>query len=145
MFLDRMSSSIIQMPHKIARKWIGTPFKHQGRGRRGIDCAGLVILVAKEIGIVNERFDRADYPRRPPHSESFTQYFDEYLYRVNRKPKIDDVVILKEPIFPCHCGIIGERDGQLTIIHSYAPRKKVVEEFLIHFEDRIMGVYEWPN
>jgi len=145
MFLDRMSSSIIQMPHKLARKWLDTPFKHQGRNERGIDCAGLVIMVAKDMGIVDEQFDRADYPRRSPHSSAFAKYFDEHLIRAKRKPIVDDVIILKEPIFPCHCGIVGERDGQLTIIHSYAPRKKVVEEFLLHFEDKIMGVYEWPN
>lgn len=129
---------------QIAREWVGTPFKHQGRNKKGLDCAGLIIMVGKEVGLVPEEFNRADYPRRSPYNGAFTKYFDEYLLRVLRCPREGDVVVLKEPIFPCHCGIVGEREGQLTIIHAYAPRKKVVEEFLVHFEDRIVGVYEWP-
>lgn len=33
-----------------AESWLGTPFMHQGRGRRGIDCLGLVSFIFKELG-----------------------------------------------------------------------------------------------
>ena len=33
-----------------ARAWIGTPYKHQGRGRAGLDCVGLMIEVGDAVG-----------------------------------------------------------------------------------------------
>ncbi len=52
-----------------ARTWVGTPFRHQGRGKSGIDCVGLVINVGKDIGAVPSEYDNKNYPRRSPHSE----------------------------------------------------------------------------
>jgi cell wall-associated NlpC family hydrolase len=34
-----------------ARTLIGTPWRHQGRTRRGVDCIGLVTLAAKNAGL----------------------------------------------------------------------------------------------
>lgn len=127
MYRVQTNSSIIQTH---AREWIGTKWKHQGRNHNGIDCAGLIILVAKEIGVVPEDFDEKNYPRRSPHSQEFLQYFKDRLpQKKNNEKKPGDVVILKEPVYPCHCGILAEREGQLTLIHAHAPRKKVLEEF----------------
>ena len=47
-----------------ARALIGTPFAHQGRRPRiALDCAGLVVAVADEIGI--RVLDQQGYGRRP--------------------------------------------------------------------------------
>ncbi|MDQ5898212.1 MAG: hypothetical protein QG612_2298, partial [Pseudomonadota bacterium] len=47
-----------------ARAAIGTPFRHQGReAGRGLDCAGLLVHVAREIGA--EPRDRGGYARMP--------------------------------------------------------------------------------
>jgi hypothetical protein len=49
---------------RVARTLIGTPYLHQARLLGvGIDCIGVPILVAKELGLGD--FDVADYPRRP--------------------------------------------------------------------------------
>jgi len=34
-----------------ARDYVGVPFVHQGRGRGGLDCAGLVIAAARDCGL----------------------------------------------------------------------------------------------
>nr|MBL8412736.1 C40 family peptidase [Dechloromonas sp.] len=47
-----------------ARNLIGTPFRHQGRlPGIGLDCAGLVVVIAHELGIPHR--DVAGYGRRP--------------------------------------------------------------------------------
>ena len=33
-----------------ARTWLGVPWRHQGRTRQGVDCAGLVVLVGRGLG-----------------------------------------------------------------------------------------------
>ena len=34
-----------------ARTYIGVPWQHQGRSRHGIDCVGLLVCVAHDLGI----------------------------------------------------------------------------------------------
>ncbi len=49
---------------RAAEGWIGTPFHHQARVRGvGVDCAGLVVGVARELGI--SVHDETQYPRTP--------------------------------------------------------------------------------
>lgn len=34
-----------------ARSYLGVPFVHQGRSKRGVDCVGLLVCVAQDLGI----------------------------------------------------------------------------------------------
>jgi cell wall-associated NlpC family hydrolase len=52
-----------------ARSWVGIPFRHQGRSRSGVDCIGLVIVVAQSLGLVPADFERRDYGRMPNRDE----------------------------------------------------------------------------
>jgi len=136
--------SIVQ----IARSWLGTPFKHQGRTKRGLDCAGLIILVGKELKVLAPEFDEKNYPRRSPHSEEFMHFFIKHLDKKHKKDIMPgDVLILKEPLFPCHCGIAGERHGKLTVIHSHAPSRKVIEEYyeVDGWKDKHVMTFEYPG
>ncbi|MCS6987775.1 MAG: C40 family peptidase [Sphingomonadaceae bacterium] len=47
----------------LARAWVGTPFRPQGRTSRGLDCLGLVVVVARGAGRRVE--DVRDYGWRP--------------------------------------------------------------------------------
>jgi len=111
-----------------ARAWLGTPWRHQGRTKHGIDCAGLVILVGKNLGLIN--YDTTDYQRRT-HSTQFLKHFKAHL---TQKPVMDaapgDVLLFRDSAFPCHSTIVSEKDGELTIIHAHALRRMVVEEWL---------------
>ena len=45
-----------------ARRWIGAPWRHQGRGPAGVDCIGLLIVVADALGVPHH--DVQGYDRR---------------------------------------------------------------------------------
>ena len=36
---------------KVARSWIGVPYKHQGRSRRGVDCGGLLLCIGRDLDV----------------------------------------------------------------------------------------------
>ena len=47
---------------EIVNKYLGIPYKHQGRGRDGLDCYGLLIAIFADLGI--KIFDiEEDYSR----------------------------------------------------------------------------------
>ena len=60
-----------------ARSWLGVPYLHQGRSRLGVDCVGLLIMVARGIGISD--YDVSGYPRVP--SSDFLRAECERLMR----------------------------------------------------------------
>lgn len=46
-----------------ARGYLGVPFKHQGRSRQGADCVGLLVMVARDLGLAHS--DVLTYSRNP--------------------------------------------------------------------------------
>ena len=107
-----------------ALSWKGVRFRHQGRTRiHGVDCAGLIIAVAQELGL--SKFDVANY-RREPNQEQFIQHFRDQM---REKPVVDrepgDIVLLRDNIFTCHTAIL---DHNNYMIHAFAARRKVVRE-----------------
>ncbi len=112
-----------------ARSWIGVRWRHQGRTRvHGIDCIGLVARVGEAFGMVDMATVPNDYGRRT-ECYDFLIPFQQHMERIPLKEaKEGDVVILREHAYPCHCGILGSRDGDLTLIHAYLPRHQVMEE-----------------
>lgn len=111
-----------------ARSWIGVPWLHQGRSRHGVDCVGLIVKVAHDLGISD--YDSNDYQRRT-HGHAFLRHFRENM---KEKPIAEaapgDVMLFRDSSYPCHSSIIGKDHRGLTIIHAYAIRRRVVEELL---------------
>lgn len=120
-----------------ARGWLGTPFQHQQRFKGlACDCAGLLIGVARELGLVAADFDVPAYPR-VPDGLSLLRWCDEYMTRVDREQlqpgQVIAVVIDAEPQ---HLGIVGDyRHGGLSLIHAAARvpngRGRVIETRLM--------------
>jgi cell wall-associated NlpC family hydrolase len=110
-----------------ARSYLGTKWVHQGRTRNGIDCAGLVVCVGNNLGLI--AYDRNDYQRYPDGS-AFLHFFTEGggLQKPVLSAKAGDIMVLREGAYPCHTSIVSEKRGQLYIIHSFIVRKQVVEE-----------------
>lgn len=48
-----------------ARRWVGTPFRHQGRDANGIDCVGLPIVIARSFNLLPPTFVDPVYGRAP--------------------------------------------------------------------------------
>lgn len=110
-----------------ARRWVGTKWRHQGRSLvHGIDCAGLVIVVAQELGI--STFDIYNYQRDPLNDN----FIDHFIREMTKKPRADrkpgDILLIRDTKFTCHSVVFDIVGGVEMIIHANARRHKVVEE-----------------
>jgi hypothetical protein len=107
-----------------ARRHLGTPFIHQARVERvGVDCIGLLVLVAKELGI--PIVDHKRYKRRP----------DPALFMEKMRLNLDPVPLVEAAIgdmlvfwyqkrgVPQHLAFKTD----IGIIHTYAEAGRVVE------------------
>jgi hypothetical protein len=110
-----------------AKGWLNVPYKHAGRSRFGVDCAGLIVKVAHDVGLSD--YDSVNYPRRPV-PEDFLREMRDHLVPV----PVDQmghghVAVFREPKHPCHTGIIEvDEAGRRWVIHAYAPARKVIRE-----------------
>jgi cell wall-associated NlpC family hydrolase len=118
-----------------ARTWIGTPFQHQQRIKGlAVDCAGLVIGVARELGLVPAEFDVTHYSRQPD-GVSIQRWCQEHMLCVEQSAmRPGDVVVVAFDVRPQHLGIVGNYwHGGMSMIHAYehAMVHKVVEHRLL--------------
>lgn len=129
--MPRLEDQIVEE----AKTWVGVPFRHLGRNRRGVDCIGLVICVAHELNLSD--FDTKQYARRPNLKEFITG-FKTHMDRVDLKNAGHGHVLLTREIrFPAHCGILEvDPTGQKWLIHAYQAFGKVVRESLHAHHDR---------
>lgn len=129
-----------------ARTWLGTRFHHQGRVKGvGCDCAGLVVGVAREMGLSD--FDVTGYARLPD-GEYLRSLCEKHMTRVRFADiKTGDVLLLRFADHPQHLAIVGDyTHGGMSMIHAYAPSKKVVETRIDGaWWDRAVGVYRLPG
>jgi hypothetical protein len=108
-----------------AREYIGTKFHHQGRLKGvGIDCAGLVIGVAKDLNLTN--FDFINYGHLP-HADTLERLCDENLEKVSLADMQEgDILLMAFESEPQHLAIKTD----IGIIHSYAQVRRCVEHSL---------------
>lgn len=117
-----------------AREYLGAPFRHQGRNKNGIDCAGLLVAVAWDLGI--ESWDPAKHTgyQRIPDGVTVNRIMSALL---------DKVPPLTENFLPgnvvqiayhsggrelvTHMGFLTDLQGGTGLIHAYFPMLKVVE------------------
>ncbi len=124
-----------------ARTWLGVKWVHQGRTKFGIDCAGLIVLVAKALNLSD--YDSVAYHRTAVSTEFLNHFkpnMDEKLI-VDAKP--GDVLLFRDKAFPCHSAIVGRLHGGPSIIHAHALRRMVIEERLDQgdWADRIVACF----
>jgi NlpC/P60 family putative phage cell wall peptidase len=127
---------------RVARTWLGTPYHHQGRVKgAGVDCAGLLVGVAKELGLSD--FDVTGYSGRP-NGDSLTRVCQEQMTPITlEKLSAGDVLLFK---FEAHAGHLGIFIGDNTLIHSYMPRRQVVEHSLdARWWSLVAGQYRLPG
>lgn len=114
----------------VARAWLGTPWRHQGRRKGvGVDCVGFVAEVGREAGLLDVA-DAANYRRRPT-DDTLRRRLTEVLAAI---PVADiapgDVVLMRFDGVESHVGLIADYapiPGELSLIHAYLPARKVVE------------------
>lgn len=130
---------------KAARGWIGVKFRHQGRNKTGIDCVGLILKVAEDLGY-DISMDRTGYVRRSTSVE-FLKEFEMYMIWKNPKDVIPgDVLVFRDNAYPYHTAIVGDSKQGYTLIHAYANRRRVVEEMYIEeWRKKAVAGFEFPK
>lgn len=123
-----------------ARLALDIQFRHQGRGVRGLDCAGLVVFVAQALGI--EHTDVDGYSPTPSGGLLESALDGQAcLMRVDRREmQAGDILLMRFAGDPQHLAIFtGE-----NIIHSYSEVGKVCEHRLSDvWAARIVRVYRF--
>ncbi len=131
---------------KAARAWEGTPFRHQGRGPNYLDCAGLLVVVAAQVGIHTE--NPKGY-KRLPDGVTVNTIMSRNLKRIrNTDIQPGDVVQLEDRQYVCHMGIVTDLNGELGLIHAYGKVgvMKVVEHTLDdEWRSRITGAFSFKG
>jgi len=106
-----------------AYKYHGVPYKHQGRTQWGLDCAGLLAITAKDLGIPFR--DRYDYPRRPRGNDFYNFILDQ-MPDVVGEPTPGTWGFFRQGQFTCHCGLFYEyRGSEVRLLHAFSRRRKV--------------------
>lgn len=123
-----------------ARKWLGTPFHHQGRlcgdgikqPRGGVDCLGLLIGAADGAGAMAEgkafsEFDSREYGHLPD-ANALQGVLQNLLECVELQDiQSGDVLLMRFDGNPQHLAIVTDYEGGFGIIHAFAPARKVIE------------------
>lgn len=108
-----------------ARSWLDVPFRHQGRTRTGVDCAGFLVELLRAAGCLPPEFvDVRAYGRRP--QRELRDNVETYCTREpNGWPHVGVLVLIKWPgdLEPSH---VAYCTGP-TLIHSYQAAGRVVE------------------
>jgi NlpC/P60 family putative phage cell wall peptidase len=124
-----------------ARKWLGTPYHHEGRViGHGVDCVGLILEVAKSLGINVP--NQTGYSRIPEESR-LTADLDTYAVRIDMSSlDVGDIVVIPFLHKLRHLAILTDRG----MIHSYEPAGMVVEHVV---DDRwrkmFRRAYQFPG
>lgn len=131
-----------------AREYIGTAYHKQGRLKKtedelgGIDCCGLLICVAWELGLSD--YDLQNYSDQPD-GESLLREFNSQCTPVDT-PQPGDILIFKIRHFPQHCGIMSQINDYHSVIHAYQSLN-AVKEHILHdwWVKRIVAAYKFPG
>ena len=107
-----------------ARELLGTPYINSGRKKDvGIDCIGLPIWVATELGLGD--FNKFNYPKTD------TEQIVNAIANVCEKRSLQPGALLvfdKSRTF--HCGIVSVYKEKLGLIHAWEITKGVCEHYL---------------
>ena len=120
-----------------AYSYLDVPYHHQGRNRAGIDCVGLPIAIARDIGypLTNDQYAYEQIP----NPETLYGGLEENFTRVH-KAEPGDILVMRFHIEPQHTAIFTGGN----IIHSYEKAGKVVKHrFSNAWQARVLRVYRY--
>lgn len=138
------------------RSWLGIPWRHQGRTREGVDCAGLIVCVGVALGVPGAEHDLRAY-RASPDGRTLARLCRRAMVQRGKvNPRPGDVVLLRPPpkaqTWPTHLGIIVGGDGDaadddLRMVHSYGclefPGGCVKESRFRPWSGRVVSVFTY--
>lgn len=131
-----------------ARSLVGTPYHHQARlPGVGVDCAGVLIVIGRQLGLVEPEFDVGNYGR-VPDGAALRAYCDEHLIRLPAPVPGGAVLASWKDGPPQHLGIVADHPaGGLSFIHADGERAKAVIETRLQFSRyfRLVAAYGLPG
>ena len=123
-----------------ARGWVGVPFRHQGRDRRGVDCVGLIIAVGAELGLPCGAVDMRSYGRLPLGGMLESAVAEHGIPVA--EPEAGAVVLCRFARSIQHVALCTGP----TLIHAYEGVGKVVEHgFRGKWERRAVSAWRLPG
>lgn len=134
-----------------ARGWLSTPFHHQARVKGvAVDCVGLVIGLARELGLVAPNFDVTAYPRMPDGTslmQTAALHMQPAVVDMPLQP--GQVIVVAFDADPQHLGILGDyRHGGLSIIHAAAraqPGRVIETRLMFSRSMRFVAGFNFPG
>lgn len=133
-----------------ARTFIGTKWVHQGRSASGIDCAGLVVKVGNDLGLMN--FEPPKDYERAASDESMLEFCRDQMQDVRFSSALPgDVPVMRFKAYR-HIGFFGDYPhGGLSLIHAFSiDHLKVIEhrfslDWLKSYEANLLGVFRFKG
>lgn len=119
--MHKKANEIVYIAHGL----VGVPYRHQGRNQSGLDCAGLIIVIAHMLDLTAK--DTIAYSRRPNATE-FTAFMIEAGCTQLRNDGLEhgDIVRLNTSGWPVHLGVYEIDDrGREWYTHAFLRHKKV--------------------
>lgn len=126
-----------------ARRWVGTPFMHQGRRLGvGVDCGGLIYCIGERLGI--PIVDVRNYCRQP--DGSLKHVLEAQCTRV-KQPEGGDILLMAPHTLPQHIALLS---FDSTLIHANQSRtariNKVIEHrYADHWKAQVIAAYRLPE
>ncbi len=129
----------------VARSWIGTRFKYQGRVKKnlnnsgGVDCLGLVFGVCDELGYrYNDKllsyYDTILYSRRPDYTILMDKFSKFFAIKDIKDIGIGDIVLKQVSKNQFHLMFYAGN----TFIHASAVTFSVVEHMVDNLDNCII-------
>lgn len=127
---------------KAALAYVGTRFKMRGRDKQGIDCVGLLLATGRDAGLALADTEK-QYLRTPD-----VELFKQMIRDQSRPGEINciqtgSILMLRQGMTPCHCGIAIKTGGVVNIVHASMEHRKVLQEPLSKFYASIIEVREY--
>lgn len=137
------------------RKWLGTPFAHQGRLLGvGCDCVGIPLEIAGALKL-NDKSGMplngacfSTYSAQPLGSHVHDMCMEHLEYKPVREMLPGDVLSMQVVTAACHVALVTEdAKGRACILHAYSGGPgKVVEHLLDEkWRRRIVGCFKFPE
>ncbi len=125
------------------RVLLDAPWRHLGRSPAGVDCIGLVLLAARDVGLTLP--DPAPYAREPSSQalrEGLAAHLDQVPLDATQP---GDVLVFNMGLYAAHVGLLGVHPAYAvpSVLHAYLPRRHVVEEVLAPIVPQLTGAYRW--